>query len=370
MRVALLTTSYPRFDGDYRGVFIQKLERALCESGVDVVVVEPRGYDVLKRGAGLIPNLQTSLAARLAFPFYCLHFLAIALFHAVRCDLIHANWSLSGFFAVIAAKVTRRRVIVTERGQFLIDAEGKWINRWLHWVLRGATTRVVISESAREAMERKFPDLSFHTVPNGVDDDAFSPARHAEARTSLGLEDGATHILTVGRLTSVKRLDTLVDALVALRSRGEFRLWVVGDGEEREKLGRAVSRAGLDARVAFLGAKPPEEAARWMCAADVFVLCSAGEGGGNVILEAMAAGLAVVATPVGWARDYIADGENGILFPVGDAAALGDALGALLTSRERVAALGAAARATIEQERLNWAGCAARYVEHYRELAV
>ena len=79
MKVALLTTSYPRFEGDFRGIFIEKLVQAVRHSGVDVVLVEPRGYDALKRGAGLIPNLRTSMLARLLFPIYCVHFLFIAI---------------------------------------------------------------------------------------------------------------------------------------------------------------------------------------------------------------------------------------------------------------------------------------------------
>lgn len=369
MKVALLTTSYPRFDGDFRGVFIARLADALRQQGVDVRVVEPGGYAALKQGAGLIPNLRTSWLARLEFPFYCLHFLVLAVRRARGCDLLHANWSLAGFFAVVAGRVCRTPVLVTERGQFLIDARNRWINRWLHWVLAGAKERVVISESARSTLESKFPDLSFHVIPNGVDDAAFSPVRRDDARIAIGIGGGGLHIVSVGRLTSVKRLDTLVEALAALaRRRGGFRAWIVGDGDERESLRRAVETAGLVERVTLVGSKPPAEAARWMCAGDVFVLCSEGEGGGNVVLEAMSAGLAVVATPVGWSRDFIVDGVNGVHVPVGDARALEGALDELLSSPSRVAGLGNAARRTIEEQRLNWPGCASRYIERYREV--
>lgn len=369
MRVGLLTTSYPRFEGDFRGVFIARLAASLREQGADVDVIEPRGYEALKRGAGLIPNLRTSWSARLEFPFYCLHFLVLAVLRARRCDLLHANWSLAGFFAVLAGRVCRTPVIVTERGQFLINARNGWINRWLHWVLAGARERVVISESAREALQKKFPDLSFHVIPNGVDDASFSPARRDAARSVLGIAGDDLNILSVGRLTQVKRLDTLVEALAGLaKRRGGFRAWIVGDGEGRESLRAAIDAAGLDDRVTLVGSKPPHEVAEWMCAADVFVLCSEGEGGGNVVLEAMSAGLAVVATPVGWARDFIVDGVNGAHVPVGDAAALEGALDELLSSTSRVAGLGGAARRTIEERRLNWPGCASRYMERYREV--
>lgn len=369
MRVAFLTTSYPRFEGDFRGIFIARLASSLRQAGADVVVVEPKGYARLKRGAGLVPNLRTSWLARAEFPLYCAHFLVIAVYHAFRCDLIHANWSLSGFVGVLAGRVARKPVIVTERGQFLIDSRNRWLNRWLHWVLSRADDRVVISTSARETLRAKFPDLSFDVIPNGVDDEAFSPSRRGEARQRLGMDGSECQILTVGRLTPVKRLDTLVSALETLERRGaEFRAWIVGDGEERSALEQSLARANLRERVTLLGARPHDETALWTCAADVFVLCSEGEGGGNVVLEAMSAGLVVVSTPVGWAKDFIADGENGIHVPVGDSGALAAALDPLVASVERRRELGAAARGTIESEGLNWSGCATRYLGHYREL--
>lgn len=369
MKVGLLTTSYPRFDGDFRGVFIARLADSLRDQGVEVEIIEPHGYDALKRGAGLIPNLRTSWMARLEFPFYCLHFLLLAAWRARRCDLLHANWSLSGFFAVLAGRACRTPVLVTERGQFLIDARNAWLNRWLHWVLSAAKGRVVISESAKRTLQAKFPDLSFHVIPNGVDDASFSPARRPGARDALGISDEDVHILSVGRLTPVKRIDTLVGALEGLaRRRDRFHAWIVGDGEARDSLRDSVEAAGLAGRVTFVGARPPAEAADWMCAGDVFVLCSEGEGGGNVVLEAMSAGLAVVATPVGWARDFIIDGENGIHVPAGDAHALEAVLEELLSSPARVAGMGGAARRTIEERQLNWPGCASRYIERYREV--
>jgi glycosyltransferase involved in cell wall biosynthesis len=365
----MLTTSYPRFPGDYRGVFVKNLADAVRAQGVDVEIIEPRGYAALKGGAGLVPNLQSSMKARLLFPLYCLHFLLISIRSASRCDLLHANWSLSGFFAVLAGKVTGRRVIVTERGQFLIDSRNRWVNRWLGWVLGNASARVAISQSARDKLVEKFPDLAFHVIPNGVDDRRYSPHERDGARAELGLGDDVVHIVTVGRLTEVKRLHTLIGALSRLGGCGVgFRGWVVGGGEQHQSLQAAITEAGLDGTVTLLGARPPEETARWMAAADIFVLCSEGEGGGNVILEAMSAGLAVVSTPVGWAKDFIRDGENGRHVPVGDEKALEQALADLLQDPQRVKHLGAAARRTIADEKLNWSGCAQRYHWLYQEL--
>jgi len=370
MRVGLLTTSYPRFPGDYRGVFVRSLVEALRRKGVDVDVIEPPGYRALKDGAGLIPNLRRSWAARLVFPFYCLHFLFLAVAAAGRCDLLHANWSLSGFFAVLAGRLRGRHVLLTERSSFLIGNTNARVNAWMGWVMRRCAAVVTISGTAREALARKFPDLDFGVIPNGVDDAAFSPAHRAEARARLGFGDDVVHVVTVGRLTEGKRLDVLMEALAGLSRRGaRWRAWIVGGGELDGPLrGRVAGTPELVDAVVMVGQQTPEEVAAWLAAADVFVLTSAGESGGNVVLEAMAAGAAMVATPVGWAADFVSSGDNGILTPIGDAAALEAALAQLVADEPMRARLGAAARATIDARGLNWDGCARRYIERYGEL--
>ena len=364
MRVGLLTTSYPRYPGDYRGIFVKNLTDALRAGGVEVDVIEPPGYDVLKRGAGLIPNLRTSLLAKLAFPFYVAHFLLIALAKARHCDLFHANWSLSGLVAVIAGKFTGRRILLTERSPLLINTSNRWLNRATGWVMRRCDRVVTISAAAREALERKFPDLDVGVVPNGVDVELFAPA-------GANTEVDDRMIVTVGRVTAVKRLDVLLAALAALAGKGiDARACVVGDGEARGALEDEIARDGkLSGNVTFTGAKPQNEVAQWMQRSGIFVLCSEAESGGNVILEAMSTGLAVVSTPVGWAEEFIEDGTNGFLVPVGDAAALEQTLERLIEDAGLRHRLRHAARETILERRMSWSGCADRYRNEYDKLA-
>ncbi len=368
MRVGLLTTSYPRFPGDYRGIFVEKLVNGLRARGIDVRLIEPRGYGALKAGSGLVANLKASRIAKIEFPFYCLHFFMLALLTALRCDLLHANWTPSGLFAVLAGKLFRKPVVLTERSRLLIQSQDHRLNRFLHWVMRRCDARVTISGSARKQLEGKFPDLDFSVIPNGIDHQMFSPERRARLRSELDFEEDPHDVLSVGRLAEVKRIDTLLSALGALHRRGiHFKARVIGDGELREPLEAITRSEELIEKVAFLGGMPQEDAAKWICASDVLVLCSAGESGGNVILEAMSAGLAVVSTPVGWAADFIEDGRNGLLFPVGDASTLEEKLELLLTTPGATRRLGKAARETVLERELTWPGCAERYERLYRE---
>lgn len=370
MRVGMLTTSYPRHGGDYRGVFVKRLEESLQQAGVTVDVIEPRGYDVLKKGSGLLGNLKTSLAAKLVFPVYCIHFMVLAVVMSRQVELLHANWSLSGFFAVIASRLTRRKLLLTERSPLLIETNNVWLNRFTGWVMRRTDRLVTISTSARKSLQDKFAGLEFVVIPNGVDEERFKPAPNSRMAEAPGVDSGQLNVLTVGRLTPIKRLDTLLAGIAGVVREGiDVKLWIIGDGELREGLERLVSSdPSLEGRVVFLGQRPQHEVALWMQRGDVFVLSSAGESGGNVVLEAMSTGLAVISTPVGWAVDYIEHGTNGLLSPIGDSAALERSIERLARDPGFRRRLGERARETIFDRRLTWRGCAELYIEEYRGL--
>jgi glycosyltransferase involved in cell wall biosynthesis len=132
-------------------------------------------------------------------------------------------------------------------------------------------------------------------------------------------------LLACGRLKALKGFDYLLDALVEVRKTVPASLWIVGEGEERLTLELKIRRLGLEGCVRLLGFQ--ENPFKYMAAADLFVLSSLYEGFGNVIVEAMACGVPVVATncPYG-PGEIIEDGRNGILAPPADAAALAAAI--------------------------------------------
>jgi glycosyltransferase involved in cell wall biosynthesis len=167
-------------------------------------------------------------------------------------------------------------------------------------------------------------------APNAVDASLFAH----EPRTAGG--DGACTFLYVGRLDAEKGLDVLLRAFE--RVRGELVL--VGGGTDEERL-----RAAAPERVRFLGTRDRDELAAVYAAADVFVLPSRSEPWGMVLNEAAAAGLPLVATEgAGAAHELIEDGVNGFRVPVGDEAALADAMRRLAEDPQLRAAAGARSR--------------------------
>jgi len=187
------------------------------------------------------------------------------------------------------------------------------------------------------------PRSSVGEVRNGVDLERFCPGDGAAARAALGLPASGRLLLGVGRLVAAKGFLVVARALAALP--GDVRLVLIGAGPERA----AIAAAGGD-RVLFLGERPPDDVALACRACDLLVLPSQREGWPNVVTEALASGLGVVATDVGGIPQILDRAEPGVcdlgaLVPAGDEAAFGRLLGEALQRRVD----GARARALAER---------------------
>jgi glycosyltransferase involved in cell wall biosynthesis len=169
-------------------------------------------------------------------------------------------------------------------------------------------------------------------------------------------------VLSVGRLRAPKDFTTLVRAVAACEP-GSVRLQIAGDGPDRDRVAGEIARLGLGAAVELLGAR--DDVQDLLAAADIFVLSSRSEGMPMTVLEAMAAGLPVVASAVGGVPEAVGDGETGTLVPPGDPDALGRALAVLVADAELRDRLGAAGRRRAERE-FGLAGFRRAHLELYR----
>ncbi|HEU4364345.1 MAG TPA: glycosyltransferase, partial [Candidatus Krumholzibacteria bacterium] len=230
---------------------------------------------------------------------------------------------------------------------------------------------VFVSEDARRVSlaAGAVVDRRVHTIVNGIDVDAYArdAATRRRIRAELGLTDSAPVAGIVARLTAAKDHVNLFDAFVRLRdSHPEARCVVVGDGELRADLERAVRERRLTGSVSLIGRR--DDVADVLAAFDVFVLSSSTEGLALTLLEAMAAGLPVVATRVGGNPEVVEDGRSGSLVPPRDAAALAVALGRMLDDREKARRMGSAGRERC-RERFGVGTMVAHYLELYDRLA-
>ncbi|PIV75441.1 MAG: colanic acid biosynthesis glycosyltransferase WcaL [Rhodobacteraceae bacterium CG17_big_fil_post_rev_8_21_14_2_50_65_11] len=168
------------------------------------------------------------------------------------------------------------------------------------------------------------------------------------ARYTAGDRDG-TRLVFVGRLASVKGIAVLLEAFVdVLAARPDLTLTLVGDGPERAALEAEAARLGVAGTVRFAGYQSQAEVADLLASHDALVLPSFAEGVPVVLMEALAAGLPVIATAVGGVGELVKDGETGCLIAPGDAAALCDAILRMFGDAAMRARMGAAGRARIE----------------------
>jgi glycosyltransferase involved in cell wall biosynthesis len=165
-----------------------------------------------------------------------------------------------------------------------------------------------------------------HTVANGCDTRIFRPRLRSEARAILGVPRDVRLIVFVGRMTPAKGVRELLAAWRSLVERDPaVYLAIVGDGALRDELKRAAGESEAGRRVLLPGAVPAAVVASWMQASDVVCLPSHTEGYPNVLVEALACGRPVVATPVGGVLEIV-DESSGILTPLADAGALARSL--------------------------------------------
>jgi glycosyltransferase involved in cell wall biosynthesis len=179
----------------------------------------------------------------------------------------------------------------------------------------------------RLAVELGLPEAAILVVGNGVDSTRFSPMPRAEARRLLGLSEDARVLVTVGGLVERKGFHRVIACLPELlKEFPELHYLAVGsagpEGDFSARLRAQVAQLGLGDHVHFLGALPPEEVRRTVSAADVSVLATRNEGWANVLLEAMACGVPVVATDVGGNAEVVCRDDLGTIVRFDDHAAL------------------------------------------------
>ena len=217
----------------------------------------------------------------------------------------------------------------------------------------------VCAQSKQEALKQGFRPSSIIQISNGVDTRCFKPS--PSGRVSAG------KVIFVGRLDAMKAVHVLIEAFKKLKDEGSAAsLDIIGDGPDMDRLKRLKDSLGLNRSVNFCGEK--QGVVKHLQESTVFVLPSLSEGLSNVILEAMACALPVVATRVGGNVDIIEDGQNGMLVDCNDPEQLSRALQAVSEDRDRAKKLGAAARKTIES-RFSIEQVADQYCNLYKELA-
>lgn len=256
----------------------------------------------------------------------------------IHSFLFHANQAVR--LAAMLGGFPSERLIAEIQ---TVEVERRWhlrVDRWMH---RCSRLTITNSLSVMDHLHRhaRIPRDRLRLVRGGIDVERITNAP-AMDRPSLGLTHDDRLILWVGRLDPVKGLDHLLRAIHQLDSTHRARLFLVGDGPERDGLERLAGQLKIQDRIRFLGLR--SDVPSLLKAAELFVFPSKTEGLPNALLEAMAAGLPIVTTDVAGCRDLVEHHRTGWLVPFGNPAALVGAMAELLRNREFARQLGLAAQ--------------------------
>jgi glycosyltransferase involved in cell wall biosynthesis len=305
------------------------------------VVVAAHGEGPLRdaaRGAGAryvaLRHLRRALGPRDVLGLLEL----VALLRRERPTVLHANSSKAGILGRLAAALAGVPVsIFTAHGWAFGARRGlsSALYRWGDRLARPLTSTIVcVSESERRAglAARTCDPAKTWVIHNGVALDGIAPA---------ALDGAPPVIVSVGRLAAPKDPFALVAALARLPA-GAFQAVLVGGGPQHAEVAAAIRGTGLDGVVELAGDR--DDVPALLAGADLFVLASRSEGFPMSVLEAMAAGLPVVASAVGGVAEAVVDGETGLLVAPGDVEALAGAIERLLADAQLRRAMGSAGR--------------------------
>lgn len=393
----MVTSSYPKHPGDVTAPFIESIALAVAGRGHSVDLVLPR-HPQLRRGAdepvrfypyryapdawsrwgyaqSLASDVRVRPSAYLLLPLAAAGLRAAvgARLAAARYDVMHVHWLVPN--AALVQDIARTHgvpLVVSLHGSDVFVAERLWPARILaRRALGQAGAVTACSSDLRErALALGARPARTRTLPYGVDLEAFRPERgDAGWRSRLGLPAGELLVLACGRLVEKKGFRQLVEA--AARAPG-IQLVIAGEGDLRAELAALIEKTRAPARL--VGALDRESLANALAAADVVAIPSVVDRAGNVdglpnsLLEALAAGKAVVASRVAGIPDVVEDGVTGLLLPPGDSAALAAALELLRREPETRARLARGAR-QLALRRLSWAEAARGFEESYVQAA-
>lgn len=331
LKVAMFTNNYLPFIGGVP-ISIERLRKGLKSLGDRVLIVAPTYQDQPSHEDQVlrVPSL-VSMGKKREFRLANIFLPRIAKgVKAFKPDIVHLHhpiWmgSIGLFIAhrlgVPAVYTYHTRL---EHYAHFVPLPGTLFRNLIsHALIKRFTNKcegiIVPTYASEEYLRMLGVKTPIHVQPTGIEFERFQQVSEddiSRLRQSLGLADERV-LVSVSRLSNEKNIDFLIEAISLVRKQTSvpFRLLVIGEGHQRERLQQKIQDLGLAEHITLVGAVPPDEMATWYRLGDGFVFASKSETQGMVILEAMAAGLPVVAVRSSGIDDVIRDGFNGFKTP-------------------------------------------------------
>ncbi len=389
MRITMLSSSYPRYEGDGTAPFIKSLAETFVYLGHDISVVAPfdkqvssmdlhgvhmtrfryapfTGWHIMGHGRALISDIRLNTLSYFLAPAYAISasYQLLKIAQNQKSDYIYAHWVIpNGPPAAWVAKRLGIPLIISLHGSDIYLARKNPIfSSMARSSFKYARAVTACSpELYNSALELGAPKNNTHLIPWGVDPDLFNPdTRYYNFRKELGLKADDFVIGSLGRMVSKKGFNILIEAFKSiLQNHANAKLLIGGEGPIREELLSLVHSLNIKSAVILPGRIRWDQAPAFIASLDLFVLPSVRDPKGNidglptVLIEAMGVGVPIIASDIGGVNLVIKDGLNGVLVPQGNSDILYKAISGLITQPKKRERLARTAREQAEST-YNW----------------
>lgn len=378
MKIMILSHNYPCIAFGYSGIFIHEQAKALHELGMNIRVICPtpfapwpitlfnskwQGYASTPK-EDIIESINVRYSRYISYSNYHIHTASKRYYKGVSRDFKKIHCAVGGIDIIHAHFVIPDGLAATYIGSefsipVVVTAHGSDVNKFPSYderlkssfsdTIKHSDAVVTVSNVLKKKVEMYSSPRRVESIPMGVDTRIFRPANNVqEVRQRLSLPLDTHVILFVGRPEYEKGIFELIKAFkIVCQSIMNVILAVVGYTQSSSECVSYIQHNGLADRVRILGSLPHIQVRDWMSACDIFVLPSHSEGLPTVVVEAMACGRAVVATPVGGVPQILEDGQNGIITPVKKPEILAEKIRLLIEDPNLRERYGRAARETV-----------------------
>lgn len=389
LSVLVVTSSFPSRQNPVSGIFIKRLvdniPAPIKVSVLTPCTIEPDAFtsgsnyqikcfryapwkwQKLAHLPGGIPAaLEQNYFMKLLLPVFLLSMFLRCVREIPKADIIHANWSVNGFICALANMLVRRPLVLTLRGTDITKSEtSKIYNFLLRFAMRFSRVITVVSDAMYQRLRSQYPklDQKITFVPNGVENELLKiPVRKIKSTQDC------FQILVIANLIKLKNVPVIIKAISNLNERLKIKLTVIGDGPEKGSLEKLSLELGVDEYVEFAGLVDPKDIASYLKQADSLVLTSLSEGKPNVVLEAFASGLPVIASNIDGVKEMIGNNENGLLYDSGNDEMLTAKLMQLFDDEGLYMKYSENGKRYILQNKLLWADTGNHYATIYNSL--